>query len=515
MLAFLQGLHSVRVRGFWTQDLEQAVAIDSTMSMAYYLRAFAASWHGEGEEVQRENIRKAQQHADRLSPLGRGLIDAYELLLDHDPDRAEAILLDLVSRYPSSPWAWLFLADIHYQHNATRGRPWWECRREYETVERIDPGNSLPLLFLSFVNIAEGDDDYIRELTADRSRGGVSTIYAFTIGSQAMRDSMLTAADGKLCGSGYAGFNVYLLIYPDNHHNILQFVEAHICPDDSEVRERPADRAWLALTLAHVNAGIGRWDTGRAWFEKVPAVFRPWGLVYNALALSLPFIPATEGELRRMIDELERWKPLGDPVMIDPEQLGILENRFNPHMRVHEHLRQYCLAALHARRGDESSARQAIDRLKALQTVDEVKGFIADLVQMAEARIAFEAGDWAVALSRLEGVREARYVSAGHYSSFFQRADARYLRAECLMELGRPEEALRWYDSADQNIEFLLIYTGMAHLRQAEANEQLGRSAAAVEHYRIFLDLFDAPDEFYADDVARARERLAALESAR
>jgi tetratricopeptide (TPR) repeat protein len=201
--------------------------------------------------------------------------------------------------------------------------------------------------------------------------------------------------------------------------------------------------------------------------------------------------------------------------MVDPEQLGALEDRFNSHMRVHEHLRQYCLAALHARNGDASSARGAIDRLKALQTVDEVRDFVADLALIAEARIAFEAGDWSTALSQLERVREARYVSAGEHSSFFQRADARYLRAECLMKLGRPEEALGWYDAADQAMEFLLIYTGMSHLRQAEANEQLGRQADAIEHYRIFLELFDAPDEFYVDDVARARDRLAALESAR
>ena len=133
---------------------------------------------------------------------------------------------------------------------------------------------------------------------------------------------------------------------------------------------------------------------------------------------------------------------------------------------------------------------------------------------MGEARIAMFDGNYAAALSHFERVAEVSYPSGG-YSSVFERADARFLRADCLMALGRPEEALGWYEVADQNREFQLIYTGMAHLRQAEACEQLGRRAEAVEHYRIFLELYAESDPAYAEDVAGAQERLSLLEAAR
>ncbi len=181
---------------------------------------------------------------------------------------------------------------------------------------------------------------------------------------------------------------------------------------------------------------------------------------------------------------------------------------------MHEQLRRYCLAALHTRLGDITSARDALDEMVALPAKDDVQDFINDLRVMIEARIAFAGGDFVTALDQLEQVREFRYPR-GYYSSFFQRADARYLRARCLAELGRDEEALGWFDASAQNIEFLLIYGAFAHLGQAESLERLGRPADAASHYRSFVDLMDESDPEYAADLGEARARLQVLDPGR
>ena len=111
----------------------------------------------------------------------------------------------------------------------------------------------------------------------------------------------------------------------------------------------------------------------------------------------------------------------------------------------------------------------------------------------------------------MQGVRQINYES-GTYSAFFQRADARYLRAVCLLKLGHYEESLGWFEAADQNREFLLIYSGLAHLGQADAYVKLNRPEQAAGHYRTFLELFADSDPEYADEVARAREQLRLLE---
>ncbi|RKZ17459.1 hypothetical protein DRQ53_03475 [bacterium] len=506
MCAYLQGREFRRAT-----DFEQAIAIDSTMTIAYYERALLADWNSEGVDVQQKFLRAARRHAGRVGLFGQHMLEAAELELADNTDAAEATLLDIVSRYPRSPSAWMRLANLHYQHNASRGKPWWASRREFEAAEQL--GASGTGIYLSFVKTAAGNEDYMRELTADRTQGGAATVNAFTIGSQAMRDSVLTATAGQWCGSGFAWHNIYILVYPDNHHNALAFFEAHICDEDTAVRQRPADEAWLALTIAHLNAGMGRWEEARQWFDRVPVSFRPWRLVYEGLALSLPFIPASGEELGIMISELERWRPQENPVTVDPEQFGALEDRFNPHLGVHEHLRQYCLAALNARAGNIPAAREALSLLQALITRPDDLGFVADLIAMGEGRIALSDEDHAAALAHFERVTEARYGSGG-YSSFFQRADARYLRAECLVELGRPEEALGWYEAADQAMEFLLIYSGMAHFGQAQALEQLGREPEAMTHYRVFLDLYEQADTGYAQDIDFALARLAELRPA-
>ena len=239
----------------------------------------------------------------------------------------------------------------------------------------------------------------------------------------------------------------------------------------------------------------------------MPETFRPFRLEYEALALSLPFIPVDATRIRDMIDDLEAWQPLDEVDRVDADQSYLIRQRFNPHIGVHEQLRLYCLAALQARLGDVAAARVALGELAVAPADDDVREFIEDLVAMGEARIAFAAGDYATALAHLDRVRQYKYMR-GEYSGFFHRGDAHYLRGRCLVELGRYEEAPGWFAGAREKTEFAVIYSAFGHLGTAEAMEALGQPEAAEEHYGSFLYLMDGCDPEYEEEVARARERL-------
>jgi tetratricopeptide (TPR) repeat protein len=504
MCAYLQGHQAPRRASGYSKDMEKAVKLDSTMALAYYELSWLAEWNGLGKEIERQYLAQARRYEGQLGPYGSLLLESAEKELDLDIDGAEAVLMEAVTTYPNKPWAWLRLAQLHYNHNVMRGRSWMVARRELERVRQLDPHNLVSMALVRFIYAAEGDDAAIRSLLGDEpDRGGLSVL-AFTSGSRADRDSIMT--NHSPCGEGFAFFNLLILLYPDNHRNIIEFLEPHLCAET-----KPADRAWNHLTQAHLYAGLGRWQEARRQFAKVPETFGPFQLEYGALALSLPFVRADEQQIREMIGALDKWRPLEESSFVDPEQFGILAGRFNPHIGVHEQIRQYCLAALYARLGEISLAEAAIERIRTAPAKDDVQGFVGDLVAMGQGRIEMAAGDHAAALTHFDRIQPYRDLRGG-YSSFFQRGDARFLRAQCLAELGRHEEALGWFESADQNIEFLLIYSAFAHFEQAKSLEALGQPLVAAARYRDFLSLMEDCDPEYVDMVAQANERVRVLE---
>jgi hypothetical protein len=77
------------------------------------------------------------------------------------------------------------------------------------------------------------------------------------------------------------------------------------------------------------------------------------------------------------------------------------------------------------------------------------------------------------------------------------------------LHLGRPEEALRWYQSVHYYPES--VRAGRSHLRQGEIHEQLGRREQAIEQYRRFVDLWRDCDPEFRPLVEQARAALSRL----
>jgi hypothetical protein len=79
-----------------------------------------------------------------------------------------------------------------------------------------------------------------------------------------------------------------------------------------------------------------------------------------------------------------------------------------------------------------------------------------------------------------------------------------------LDELGRSEEALRWYASvADSVLDLVLL--APAHYRSGEICERLGRREEAVYHYSRVAEMWQDCDPELRSVLEGARERLKSL----
>jgi tetratricopeptide (TPR) repeat protein len=110
-----------------------------------------------------------------------------------------------------------------------------------------------------------------------------------------------------------------------------------------------------------------------------------------------------------------------------------------------------------------------------------------------------------VALAALELLRlEPRQILSVLQSPFYTGTAERWLRAELLHELGRDEEALRWYRSLAQSSLYDLIYLAPSHLRRGEICEALGDTDQATQHYRRAVELWSGCDPELRSMLARA-----------
>jgi tetratricopeptide (TPR) repeat protein len=178
-------------------------------------------------------------------------------------------------------------------------------------------------------------------------------------------------------------------------------------------------------------------------------------------------------------------------------------NLFQPRMR------DYVLGLLSLRAGDTSAAIRHADRLDLLRGDGGVTTIARGASLTLRAEVARRAGDREKALALLD----AAPILATLSTVLTARAYDRFLRAELLRELGRDEDALRWYATQGQSFVPDLIYLAPAYLRQAEIYDRRGDAAKAVAHYRRFVELWREAEPELQPYVTAARGRISVLGS--
>ncbi len=123
--------------------------------------------------------------------------------------------------------------------------------------------------------------------------------------------------------------------------------------------------------------------------------------------------------------------------------------------------------------------------------------------------VAWVSGRREAALAIVEQARFWRSLELNpNQSPFYSHAYERFARAELLYELGRYDEALRWYRTI---ADWLVCAGGPAHLRLAEIHERRGERVEAIRHYVRFIEWGEDCGAELRPLVDDVRERLTRL----
>jgi tetratricopeptide (TPR) repeat protein len=294
--------------------------------------------------------------------------------------------------------------------------------------------------------------------------------------------------------SGYPWAPEWIAVYLNDFKRAVDFADAALASPRPQSLRAPVHRLLGLLALAQ-----GRWSAAGPEFAQaesnIPSVKR-----LHALSATWPFLAVPEPELASLRTELEQWDPSADP----PEPNEGLAATLRPELRL------YLLGLLSSRLGQHERALEYAAELEGMKPTPEAAELVRDLSRTIRADVALKRGNAADALKLLEPVK-GEVPPELITTPFFSQEGSRYLRAEALYQLGRDQDALRWFTHAFEGTPNELVYLAPSHLRQAELYERLGDRKQAVEHYSRFIQLWNSCDPELRPRVTEARARLASL----
>jgi tetratricopeptide (TPR) repeat protein len=416
--------------------LREAVAADSTFALAHYRLAVASNW-AEQRLEETKALTQALAHADRLSPLDRMLVEAYNLYAQGSHAEAKRRYGDITRAYPGEIEGWYVLGEVLFHYGWLSAEPISRAESVLSRAAQLDPGNHYHEVLLHLIHIAVSDDgpDRLDSLAARVAHGSPWVREALLLGRA---DTAAVDSAIRMVERGEAS----------------SFLLADLAPS-LDIGERLADafanpersqdlRARAHLKRAGIRVARGDWDGAVKAVDRAARLRPALALELKAyMALAAP--PGLEGiDLGAIRREMEGWDPPAD------EPLPSTRSPDAPHTGLHPWLRLYLLGLLEARAGDTASALERAAALGGAEAPERLEEWLRDLEAIVRAEVARAAGDPARALELLEGAPLwTVYRLDPRYSPILAHFHAVVLRAELLLELDRPHEALRWYRGLD------------------------------------------------------------------
>lgn len=428
------------------------------------------------------------------------LLDAQRAWLRGAADEAERLYGAALATHEDDIEAWFALGDLLFHHNPQRGRSIVESRDAFERAVHYDPDHLASLVHLVRLAAFEVRDGDVRALVArvlelspagDRALS-MRALRAFALRNEVEKAHAVTSlVRARPLAVGIAFTDILLYAHDIVGGHRLARILARLA-------RATEMRALSHVTLALLNQARGRFVRASSEIARIVPHDVAWGLEMRALVALHPFSRQGTAELRATRALLAEW----DPASGAPNRLLVLSS----HNDMHALLREYLLGALSARLGDEREAGERADALAAATDSPVAAGFAAHLARSVRAQAARAAGDAAGALRLLGTGPPTVWYQMAVASPVFAGVLERYLRAELLEELGRPDEAIGWYASLGESSPYELPYLAPAQLRLSCIHAGLGHAAQAAEHASRVVRLWDGSDTHvrqFADDAVR------------
>jgi DNA-binding SARP family transcriptional activator/TolB-like protein len=500
--SYLDGMSLLRQGRFdaAVDVFEHAVALDSTFALAHYRLCIAAAW-AKRFDLTRRSAARAVEHGDRLSRRDRLLLQGMLAIHEGRPDDAEGFFRDLLGTYPDEVEGWLQLGEVLFHYNPLRGRHPSESLAAWERSLELEPTNRFAYAHIGFIAAEQQDASTLQRVrgtisaTVDSDPLTLTTALLAALASGNRLDEARVTEQLHRASAGAVTEAVWTAMSFSRNFPGVERVAALLNGSDRPPERFTADR----VRLAHLQLSRGRWT--RADEQLLLAHHRDpvAALLHQALAAGLEFAPARPAEVHGLRGRLEQW----DPVSIAGPGYYPAED--------HPIFRLYLLGLLHIRVGElEAAEAYARELWRLPDAIDPV--LAQDLSLSLRAQVARQRGELQIALSLLEQIRSTGTpYNRAMGSPLRGRSYERYLRADVLRQLGRHEEALRWYETLGTLSPLEAVYLAPASLAQARIHAELGNPALARVHLARFLDLWaDADGELQAL-VGQSRAELERL----
>ncbi len=515
--AFLEGESLCQADRFLeaVQAYQRAVAADSTFALAW-LRLFEtvdyspeASTSGVDQE---HAIQQAMRYRDRLPARDRMNVEATNLSrvwtgnapTAENLHEAERLMRTILDHHPDDAEAWRgYGVGLHF-FAPYWGRSLQESRQALErAIELGDPYAEGHLVGVyAKLDLRAKADSIMRQCQV--AEGGDWALDTQVEIAYSLKDSVVQAqlrseleklGDGKLwwctLAAGHSSGRPFAEYLPTSLPRLM-----------TAPRRSDARRTYGHLFIALMQVARGQWQAAETEIDSARTIDPRSTLFIQALLVLGSIRPGANEELAAL---------RGDMARLAGEDLGYQET-----------YRLFLMGLLDCRLGNTPAAVACAETLAArapsfadLETWIPRDREAKKLSHILRAEAATREGDTAGALAEIEQSPFFAPRNLGDILMHLIFGYERFRKAELLAELGRPEEALRWYDTIAMppfSGMHEMVYIAPAHLRRAEIHDQLGQTEQATYNYRKFTEIWSDCDPELRAVVDKAAERFASLE---
>ena len=498
--AYLEGEREFR-RGSFPRAIagyQRAVALDSTFALAYYRLATTYAWSGNDSSLQASE--QAVRFGRRLPAADRELLEAQHLLELGQADAAERAYREILRRRPYEVDAIFELGEVLFHFNPGRGRPIAESQAYFDRARKWNHSDA-PLIHMLEVMALERDgagyDSMLAGIQPESHFWHTGRMaHVFPRGDERARaaeEAELSAVPERELAT-VASHALYLVEEDSAAGRVVRLLVAPSRP----VRLRVLGHA----LLAHLHMSGGRWRAAAAQLDSLRALDPVRAAIHGGLLFAAPHLAIPPAEIDRVRSRVAAAPAAG--------AVEFASLTYTGDDTLHAELRTYALGLLDARLGRTA---EALRHAAALERAPGPTPGVTDaLAAGIRAQVRLTQGEPERALAELQGPARPLRVNELMIFSPLGLRHERFLRAEALDRLGRPEEALGWLSSFTEHSAAGRLYLAPAHFRRGEILERLGRRREAAVSYRRFVALWRAADPELQPLVEEGRRRLALLD---
>ncbi|KPK01641.1 MAG: hypothetical protein AMS20_13205 [Gemmatimonas sp. SG8_28] len=484
--------------------LQEAVREDSTFALAWYQLSVAADWMLRAD-IASEASEQAVRFADRLAERDRRLLNALRTVRQGRSLEGEQLYRAIVSTYPQDVEAWYQLSEVLFHSGPRLGRPLAESRAPLLRLLALEPAQATARVHLARLAAAEGDVAELEALVdqvAGLSEGSrvpleMRMLLVLARGDADELNALLAQlgshAEGDLPELAWAAGS-----FTDNLEGVRAVVATMTQPHRSDGLQVVG-----RVLVAHLSMAAGQWAAASSQLDRAAALDPTTALEHRTLLATLPFHrrPAEElSDLRMRFADLPPPGPAASPLVWHTVHDGL-----------HEVLRAYLVGLVSAALGERDAVARQVAFLERQSGSPDTVPALGDLALGVRAAAALADGDAERAAALLDALRLQTWHQLNVASPFYSLGRERFLRARAYQQVGRLDDAERWYDSFTNTSVHDLVYLAPSHFYRGEIAEARGALEEAVAHYQRVLELWSDADAALQPLVEEARARIAHL----